>query len=303
MSNPLLSIIIPTYNRPHLLLDAVRSALAQTMEDLEIIVVDDGSPEPVKLGEHPRLKLVRLDKNSGGAIARNVGTKEARGRYISYLDDDDQLLPHMAQVSLEALASTTLPKPVAVLSGIEVIGKNGRVIQKRIPPTLLRGSHFCLEKIEPGQSFHTKQTMVVEREVLSSIGGFDETFTSRIHTELFLRLNPVCSLLGLPIVTYRLYKHGQQVSSNPSLRQTNFDRLLCKHKPLFEAHPKMFANFIFDHAMKLYQLGQIPAALKSVSWAMSVAPFHTFARLTSLGREIIRGASSQSSQAFLRGVK
>ena len=303
MSNPLLSIIIPTYNRPHLLLDAVRSALAQTMEDLEIIVVDDGSPEPVKLSEYPRLKLVRLDKNSGGAVARNVGAKEARGRYISYLDDDDQLLPHMAQVSLEALASTTLPKPVAVLSGIEVIGKNGRVIQKRIPPTLLRGSHFCLEKIEPGQSFHTKQTMVVEREVLLSIGGFDETFTSRIHTELFLRLNPVCSLLGLPIVTYRLYKHGQQVSSNPSLRQTNFDCLLCKHKPLFEAHPKMFANFIFDHGMKLYQLGQIPAALKSVSWAMSIDPLHTFARMTSLGREIIRGASSQSSQAFLRGVK
>ncbi|MGF1478318.1 MAG: glycosyltransferase family 2 protein [Cyanophyceae cyanobacterium] len=302
MSNPLISIIIPTYNRPHLLPGAVRSALAQTVEDLEVIVVDDGSPDSVKLRDHPQLKLIRLHKNSGGAVARNVGAKAARGRYISYLDDDDQLLPHMAQVSLEALASTTLPQPVAVLSGMEVVGKNGRIIQKRIPPTLLRGSHFCLEKIEPGQSFHTKQTMVVEREVLLSIGGFDESFTSRIHTELFLRLNPVCSLLGLPTVTYRLTKHGQQVSSNLSLRQTNFNRLLDKHRPLFEAHPKMYANFIFDHAMKLYQLGQIPAAIKSFSWAMSVDPLHTFACITSSGRRLVRGVPSQSWRDFSRGV-
>ncbi len=49
MNNPLLSIIIPTYNRPHLLLRAVNSALAQTVEDIEVIVVDDASPEPVQL--------------------------------------------------------------------------------------------------------------------------------------------------------------------------------------------------------------------------------------------------------------
>lgn len=287
MSNPAISIIIPTYNRPHLLPNAIKSALAQTVEDVEIIVVDDGSPEPVQLSEYPRLKLIRLEKNSGGAVARNIGAKEARGRYICYLDDDDELLPHMVQVSLEALASTTLPEPVAVLSGIEVIAKDGR--KKRIPPTLPRGSHFCLEEIEPGLSFNTKQTMVIEREVLLSIGGFDETFTSRVHTELFLRLNRVCSLLGLPTVTYRLYKHeGEQVSSNPSLRQINFDRLLCKHKSLFEAHPKMFANFIFDHGIVLYKLGQIPAALKNVSWAMSIHPLHTFFRMTSPFARIIR---------------
>ncbi|MGC1393766.1 MAG: glycosyltransferase family 2 protein, partial [Coleofasciculaceae cyanobacterium] len=100
MSKPLLSIIIPTHNRPQLLVHAVNSALEQTINDLEVIVVDDASTEPVNLPDHPRLRVIRLTKSHGGAGARNVGTKEANGRWIMYLDDDDRLLPQMAALSL-----------------------------------------------------------------------------------------------------------------------------------------------------------------------------------------------------------
>ncbi|MEL6164320.1 MAG: glycosyltransferase family 2 protein [Cyanobacteria bacterium J06628_3] len=282
MKEPLLSIIIPTYNRPHLLSRAVNSALNQTREDLEVIVVDDASTESFKLPKHPRLKIIRQQENRGGAAARNLGARLARGRWITYLDDDDELLPHMAQVSLEALSQTNLPQPVALLSGLEEVNEDGRVLQKRIPPTILRGGYFCLEKIKKDKSFHTKQTMVVERKLLLEIGGFDESFSSRVHTELFLRLNPICSLYGLPVVTYRLTKHqGKRVSSNPLLRQRNFHRLLSKHRQTFENQPKMFANFIYDHAIESYKLGQKQAALKSIGWAMRLHPVHTFARMGS----------------------
>lgn len=282
MKQPLLSIIIPTYNRPHLLPKAVNSALAQTTEDIEVIVVDDASTKELELSPHPNLRIIRQPENRGGAAARNLGAKLAKGRWITYLDDDDQLLPYMAQVTLAALASTSLTQPVALLSGLEVIDENGKVLQKLIPPTLPKGCHFCLEEIERGKSFNTKQTMVIERELLLEINGFDESFTSRVHTELFLRLNQVCSLHGLPVVTYQLLKHqGERVSSNPLLRQKNFNRLINKHKQLFEAHPKMFANFIYDHAIMSYKLNQKQAALKSIAWAMSLHPFHTFARMGS----------------------
>ncbi|MBE9181330.1 glycosyltransferase [Oculatella sp. LEGE 06141] len=275
MSNPCLSIIIPTYNRPHLVSRAVNSALEQTLEDVEVVVVDDASPEPVSLPDHPRLTVVRLPENKGTAAARNVGAHTARGRYITYLDDDDRLLPHMAEVSLTALAESTLPQPVAVLSGLEVVNQRGEVVQTRLPPTLPRGSHFFLEAIDVGQSFLSKQTLVVERELLLSIGGYDESFQSRVHTELFLRLNPVCSILGLPNVTYQLMVHeGPRISRNPALRQVSFHQLIRKHHAIFRAHPKAFADFVLKHALISYEMGQSQAAIANLLWAIRIHPRH-----------------------------
>lgn len=291
MSTPLLSIVIPTRDRPHLLPYAVKSALEQTLEDLEVIVVDDASTEPVHLPEHPRLRIIRLSTPHGGAGARNAGTEAARGRWISYLDDDDRILPHMAVTSLEALEKATLPPPVGVISGIEVVNAQGQVTATRLPPPVRpRGAHFALEELEPGKSYNTKQTLVVEREVIRQIGGWDETFRSRVHSELFLRLNPACSLLGLPIVTYQLYSHeGVRVSSNPSLRQESFQRLIDKHRELFNAHPKMFANFVYEHAWMSYGIGQKRVAIANLLWAMQLHPIHTLARISSPFWRRLRG--------------
>ena len=274
---PKLSIIIPTRDRPQLLPRAVQSALSQTMTDLEVIVVDDASTQPVDLAADPRLRIIRLSQARGGAGARNVGTEAARGRWIAYLDDDDCLLPHMADVSLEAIAKATLPPPVAVISGLDVVDDAGKVLETRLPPpTRPRGCHFALEALEPGKSYNTKQTLVVEREVILQVGGWDETFRSRVHTELFLRLNPVCSILGLPIVTYQLYEHpGARVSRNTSLRQESFQRLIDKHEAIFRAHPQMFANFVYDHALMSYRMGQKSQAFSSVVWAIQIDPLRT----------------------------
>lgn len=115
-----------------------------------------------------------------------------------------------------------------------------------------------------------------------SIGGFDESFTSRVHTELFLRLNQVCSLLGISQVTYQLLDHkNARVSADSSRRQVNFERLLSKHQSLFEAHPKMFANFIYDHAIMSYNSEQKLEAIKSIGKAMRIHPVHTLARMGS----------------------
>jgi hypothetical protein len=278
---PQLSIIIPTRDRPHLLPRAVQSALSQTYPDLEVIVVDDASTQPVELPADPRLQVIRLSTSAGGAAARNVGTEAARGRWVTYLDDDDCLLPQMAAVSLDAIALATLPLPVAVISGIEVVDDAGKVLETRLPPpSRPRGCHFSLEALEPGKSYNTKQTLVVEREVILQMGGWDEAFRSRVHTELFLRLNPVCSILGLPVVTYQLYVHpGTRVSRNPSLRQESFQRLIDKHEAIFRAHTQMFANFVYEHARMSYRMGQKYQALSSVFWAMQIDPLRTIKKL------------------------
>jgi hypothetical protein len=291
VSRPRLSIVIPTRDRPHLLRFAIESAIEQTMQDLEIVVVDDGSSKPVELPEHARLRLIRLPASCGAAAARNVGARAARGKWIAHLDDDDQLLPHFAEVSLQALAHTTLPEPVAVISGLEVVNEQGHVVQTHVPPTLLRGSHFGLEPIDPRLSFWSKNTLVVEREVLAGIGGFDESFTSLQYTEMFLRLNWACSILGVPVLTYRVFLHeGPRLSRDPSRRRANFDRLVRKHASFLSAHPSMFATLVLRNAYAMYHLGHRREAFVGLCQGIRLHPRHSAFKIAAfVWRRLVRG--------------
>ena len=273
MTEPLYSVIIPTYNRPDLLDRAIESALAQTQTPFEVVVVDDWSQPPADVPSDSRVRLVRLPANRGNAAARNAGLAAARGRWITYLDDDDVLLPTMAERSLAALEQSDLPAPVAVISGLEVVGPDGRVIERRLPPTLPRGFHFALEEAPAGTSFLSKQTLFVERDVLRSIGGFDAAFRSRAPSELFLRLNPVCSLLGLPEVTYRQFRHpGARVSTDPGLRRASFAQLVAKHEALLRAHPRGFARLLAEHARMLHKQGDWLGAVDALWKAAGCDP-------------------------------
>jgi GT2 family glycosyltransferase len=132
------TIVVPTRDRPELLGRAVAGALAQTVPDIQVVVVDDGSTEPVQLPPDPRLEVVRNRHPLGVSAARNLGLKVAAGSWITFTDDDDELLPDMVQVSLAAAERSTLPGPVAVLSGIEVVDAHGRSLETRRATTVAR---------------------------------------------------------------------------------------------------------------------------------------------------------------------
>lgn len=272
--DPSLSVIVPTRDRPHLLRLAVESALAQTTRDIEVVVVDDGSVDQPSLPGDPRLRVVRHQEPSGGAAARNTGTSVARGRWITYLDDDDELLPTHAELALEALAvETELPPPVAVLTAVEVVDARDAVLEVRLPPTLPRGSHYNLEPARAEWSFHVKQTLVAPRQALADAGGWDPAFRSRVHTDLFLRLNPVCSLRGVPEVTYRLRAHdGPRVSGRADLRRDSFRQLVEKHAAVLESHPTGYADMLVAHA----RVSRRSAMRQESAWAwqraLAVAP-------------------------------
>ena len=103
---PLVSVIIPLYNKDRFIARAIDSVFAQTCRDFEVIVVDDGStdngPEVVRKYKDPRLRLIR-QSNAGPGIARNRGVKESSANYIAYLDADDEWMPEFLQTSLSNL--------------------------------------------------------------------------------------------------------------------------------------------------------------------------------------------------------
>ncbi|ABF44086.1 glycosyl transferase, family 2 (plasmid) [Deinococcus geothermalis DSM 11300] len=104
---PLVSVVIPTHRRADLLLRrALPSALGQTLQELEVIVVVDGADPETLAGlatvRDARVRVVALRENVGGAEARNVGIRQARAEWVALLDDDDEWLPHKLERQWEA---------------------------------------------------------------------------------------------------------------------------------------------------------------------------------------------------------
>src|SRR6266481_5515722 len=134
---PLVSVIIPTFDRPKFLEAALRSVLRQTVTDFEVLVIDDGSATdvlPLLDALHDgRIRYFRHESNRGEAAARNTGIINARGAYLAFLDDDDEWLPEKLRLQLELFSRR--PDTVGcVYGGHEALrARDGRVVSRQIP--------------------------------------------------------------------------------------------------------------------------------------------------------------------------
>jgi len=185
--DPTVSVIIPTYNRAHLVGRAIRSVLNQTYQDFEIIVVDDGSTdnteEVVKSFNDPRIRYIRHEENRGGSAARNTGIRAARGEYIAFLDDDDYWLPTKLdkQVQVAKKSSPSVGMIYTGLAFIEVkINKVVKIFRPQYRGKLTLEEMFAWTAPTP--------TMLVRKECLNAVGGFDEKLPRYQDPDLGVRL-------------------------------------------------------------------------------------------------------------------
>lgn len=252
---------------------AVRSALAQTYQAIEVIVVDDGSTSPFRAGiDHSRLRTVRNHQAKGVTAARNLGMQYANGEWITFLDDDDELLPNMLARALDAAAKSSLPPPIAVLSASEVVDINGHVLETRYPPTLPRGSHHFLEN-RVGVSYQTQASLLAPLEIVRTIGGWDETLTASEHDDFFLRLNAECSIQGLAEITYRILDHrSTRLHSSLLYRAAAMERTVKKHSRIFEQHPEKYAHYQATIGMTYLRLGRWWPAITWTTRAIFKSP-------------------------------
>lgn len=196
------SVVIPTYNRSTLLRRAVDSVLAQTYDDLEVIVVDDASsddtPSVMQQYDDDRISYVRLEKNGGGAHARNVGINEASGEFVAFLDDDDEWHPQKLERQIEHLEE--LPEGwVGVYCDVRLDRSS---ILKRLFDlvNVTEGGHPTGDvEVQAGlltltAFVHGGSTLLVHRDAVEQIDGFDEDFPRRQDIEFALRLTNVGKL-------------------------------------------------------------------------------------------------------------
>jgi glycosyltransferase involved in cell wall biosynthesis len=264
------TVVLTTHNRPEMAVHALGSALAQSLPPAEVVIVDDGSVPPFELRDpDPRVRLVRLPEARGVSAARNAGLAAASGELVTFLDDDDELLPDMLEISLRAASRSRLPRPVAVLSGVETVGPGGAAPWVRLPVSLTKGRDYFLDDA-PAM---VGNTLVMPREVLASIGGFDEQLRCSVHSELLLRVNAVCSIEAVPTVTYRIKRHHEgHIHDDPLGRAQAMVRTERRHRTAFGRHRRRHALYLAAAGIWYLKAGRWGPAVTATTRALAVDP-------------------------------
>ncbi len=186
MRLPLVSIVIPAFNRASTIDAALRSVQAQTCRDWEAIVVDDGSVDGTadavrRLAlEDPRITLRRHDQNLGAQAARNTGIRSARAQWVAFLDSDDRWLPRSLDLRIAAALES---RANVVHSAGYRIGEDGNQVQHQIDP--VEGWIYVDLLRAPAPMF---QGLLVARRALERIGGLDERIVAMQEWDTAIRL-------------------------------------------------------------------------------------------------------------------
>lgn len=239
---PLVSVIIPTYNRPDTLHEALASLEQQTFRDFDVVVVNDAGHDVTAIVEGfsrtLAIRTIRHEENRGLPASRNTGLKATRSTYVTYLDDDDIYYPHHLETLVRA----------ARLSGSKVVYSDavhlqyrneatGRVIVQRDVPYSFDFSRdrFLYENYTP------VLCVLHERACLDEVGLFDESFRDALEDwELWVRLSQRYDFVHLKAVTceFRTCVDQRRLATlNRQAFYTNAERIFEKHRILTSHRP------------------------------------------------------------------
>lgn len=240
---PLVSVIVPTFNRPDTLRQALVSILQQTFTDYEIIVINDGGQEVghivEALNQKKNINYVRHGRNRGLAAARNSGIGVARGKYIAYLDDDDRYGPQHLAILVEHLESTSFQVAYTDAWRIWQTNENGRMVD--VKRDLAYSQDFCPDLLLLSNYFPVL-CMMHEKQCLSVTGGFDETLTTHEDWDLWVRLSRHFPFAHLKKITAE-FTWREDGSSMTSERREDFLRtkriVYQKNEAQFQAQPHL----------------------------------------------------------------
>ena len=204
---PTVTVVIPAHNRAGTIPVAIESVRRQSFEDIEIIVVDDGSTDgtadiarSIALGE-PRLRVLSHPVNRGAQAARNTGIRAARGEWVAFLDSDDRYYPDSIRLRLDEARRTGLG---VIHSACDAITRGGTEAPFAVPP--VQGDVYKALLTAPAPMF---QGLLVKRELLERIGLLDERVPAYQEWDSSIRLAAVSHFGYVPAPTF-LYDLGTE---------------------------------------------------------------------------------------------
>lgn len=211
---PKVSVIIPTHNRDKYIGKAIRSVLRQTYKNYEIIVVDDGSTDDTRkkvkkyVKKHPNKIRYIYQDNKGPSAARNTGIRNAKGKYITFLDSDDEYLPKMLKKQISFMKRR--PKCRFLYTWYYDTNSKGKIKRKRKTKKyrskkgLQRGLYFRKLTIRTS-------TVMIEKKVFKKTGLFNEKYWYSQDWDMWLRIAKYHRghCIKVPLAKYRQHDNNR----------------------------------------------------------------------------------------------
>jgi glycosyltransferase involved in cell wall biosynthesis len=274
---PTVSVVIPAYNAAWCVRKAIDSVLAQDFGDFEMIVVDDGSTDDtasVLASYGDRLRVVS-QRNGGLSSARNAGIAAARASLVAFLDADDWWLPGKLTHQLELMHQR--PEVGFSSTAARVEAPDGRLLNLWAAPRW-QGSFLVHLFGANGDVAGSGSAVIVRRDLLDRVGGFDVKLRSLEDIDMWMRLAAVTGYACIEEALVVIVKRSDSMSRNLDVMRDAAVRVMRKNRPLLPAALQgaywraCMASVHADYAKWRYRSGHRGAALRELAQLFALAP-------------------------------
>lgn len=266
------SVIIPVFNREKTISDCLQSILRQTYRYFEIIVVDDNSTDKTcqivenLATQYSQIQLIKLGKNSGAQVARNIGIKKSTSSWITFLDSDDTWLPNKLEQQYLILKDNNFRDDVVIYSTCYIQQDN-----KKSYWDLPKFEGYCFRDllISSGPMF---QSLIVSKLSLQDIGLLDENIKSYQEWDVSIALSKNNSFIFMSEPTFIYNIHNGETISKDKLRDVDgYFQVISKYKSqIFKENSKIWDRHLLILLIKCIDFGLMDYANKLIMFINNI---------------------------------
>jgi len=274
---PKVSVILPTYNRAHIIEKAIQSVLKQTYQDFEIIIIDDGSKDDTEKiirgfqEKDNRIKYIRFEENKGAAAARNAGINMSKGEYITFQDSDDEWVIDKLEKQMKVIETSS--ENIVVYCGFWRIDGDEKTY---IPDINISNREGNIHKELLKRNFIGTPSILLLKKNLEKIGMFDENLSRLQDWDLAIRLSKYYNFKLIDEPLYISYVLSDSISANYEALIIAMQIILAKYQDeIYKDHKIIKAWSIKFNSIAKYLLdnNDIKKA-KQLYWrAIKLYPF------------------------------
>ncbi len=276
-NNPLVSVVIPTYNRAELLPRAIKSVLSQTFKDFELIIVDDGSTDDTKevvkkfQEKDKRIKYI-WQKNSGGpASPLNNGIKNSLGEYISFLEDDDEWLPKKTEEQLSLFQKS---KMIGLVGCNAMVTKNNKLLYIYKTPSDCK--NYLKELLESNIICSTG-SVLIKKSVLEEVGLFDEKLSNAQDLEMWIRVAEKGYFFTFSqniLFKYNIYEQSISHSMSTTKAEKDLFYIFDKYEEHYKKKSKIYSNKLRYDGTRYILMNESRKGKKSFLKSIKINPLN-----------------------------